>query len=112
MKQFANRLRMIQEQRGWTQSQLSEVVGISQGTISAYLNDQKSPTIDTAKNIATALGVSIGWLCGETEIQTLRGHSVKYSQLLTLLHELIDIDFINGGFSVCFFNPDDKTVSF
>ena len=112
MKKFAERLRMIQEQRGWTQSQLSEVVGISQGTISAYLNDQKSPTIDTAKNIATALGVSIGWLCGETEIQTLRGHSVKYSQLLTLLHELIDIDFINGGFSVDVASDDSKETSF
>jgi hypothetical protein len=45
-------------------------------------------------------------------MQTLRGHSVKYSQLLTLLHELIDIDFINGGFSVDVASDDSKETSF
>lgn len=69
MDKFADRLYMIQKQRGWTQSQLSKVIGISQGTISAYLNDQKSPTIATAQNIAMALGVSMGWLCGDAETQ-------------------------------------------
>ena len=106
MKIFANRLKALQESRGLSQVQISQLTGISQGTISGYLNDRKSPGLETAFHIAEALGVSVGWLCGEPEVPTLDWSNC--AQVLTLLHELVD----SFGFVVSVGNEGTKPVAY
>lgn len=67
MKEFAEQLKKIQDERRITQKQMAEIVGVSQNTISAYMRDIKSPTLDLVARFAKALGVSIGYLCGEEQ---------------------------------------------
>jgi len=53
-------MRKIQEQSGITdQYKLAKVVGISQGTISNYLNDKTYPTLEVAARIYKNYGLRV-----------------------------------------------------
>ena len=64
VKEFAERLREVQKQRKWTQREMAGHIGITVTSLSAYMNDRKTPALDVAVKIARALDVSIGWLRG------------------------------------------------
>ena len=64
MKVFAERLKQLLNKRGITQKELAQQLYISETTMSNYILDRTSPTIDVACFIANKLGVTIGWLCG------------------------------------------------
>lgn len=54
------RIREVREKRNMTQEELSELSGVSRGTISALENGtSRATTTKTLMNIARALGVSI-----------------------------------------------------
>ena len=52
MKIFAGNLRSLMEESRMTQQELSRMTGISQGTISRYLNAQCMPSVNALVNIA------------------------------------------------------------
>ncbi|MCL6445041.1 MAG: helix-turn-helix domain-containing protein [Alicyclobacillus sp.] len=60
------RLREIRERRGLTQIELSHMAGVSQSIISDIENDCVSPTIRVLQKLASALGVSVSDLLGES----------------------------------------------
>lgn len=69
---FARRMKKAREDKGMKQNELAKAVGVTPTTISAYEKSDdegngKKPTLENAKSIAEALGVSIDWLCGMTE---------------------------------------------
>ena len=66
-KIFAIRLKEARETLHISQTALAEKVALTSASISAYEKGIKSPTLDTAKAIAEALGVSLGWLIGADE---------------------------------------------
>lgn len=57
-------LKYYREEKGLTQSALAEMVGISRFSIMDYENCSKSPTLDTARKIASALDVELDFLDG------------------------------------------------
>lgn len=61
-KNFARRLRRRMEYIGVSQEWLSEKTGISQVTISKYLNVKATPSGYNLERIARALGTSVGSL--------------------------------------------------
>ncbi len=70
---FAERLKQAREACSLKQNELAKIVGVTPATISAYENSDggkngKKPTLENAQNIASALGVSLDWLCGLNEI--------------------------------------------
>ena len=65
-------MKKAREDKGMKQNELAKAVGVTPTTISAYEKSDdegngKKPTLENAKSIAEALGVSIDWLCGMTE---------------------------------------------
>jgi transcriptional regulator with XRE-family HTH domain len=54
---FGNRLRQLREKAGWTQKQLADASGISQGSIANLEQDRRAPTWETVQALAGALGV-------------------------------------------------------
>lgn len=56
------RMKFYRKQKGMTQTELSQVVGIAQSEISAYESGAKSPKVTVAMAIAEALGVTIAEL--------------------------------------------------
>lgn len=56
---FARTLMYKMEDRGFTQSELSELTEIGQPSISAYLNKKRSPSIGTIQRLARALKCTV-----------------------------------------------------
>lgn len=59
---FSNHLVEIMGIRGYTQRTLSEYTGISKGSINAYINKDKTPSLTNVRKIAYALDCSIAEL--------------------------------------------------
>jgi transcriptional regulator with XRE-family HTH domain len=60
-----DRIRVLREEKGWTQNHLSKITGVPQPTIWRLEKGEiTSPKIDLLKKIALALGVSIDVLTG------------------------------------------------
>ena len=58
-KEFGIRLSRLMRRKGIMQSELSELTGITQASISQYINGRKSPSFYTVDKIARALDCSI-----------------------------------------------------
>lgn len=66
-KIFANRVKAVRTQKNISQAELAKIAGVSAATISSYENPNgaKVPTLDKAAAIASHLGVTLDYLCGE-----------------------------------------------
>ncbi len=75
MTTFGKRLRETRAEMGITQKELAELSGVSTVMISSYERSDaetgKNPSLNVVYSIASALGVSIDWLCGTTENKSL-----------------------------------------
>lgn len=56
---FADNLASMMEESGYTQMDLAEETGLSQSTISTYLNKRKFPGVKAIINIAYALDCEV-----------------------------------------------------
>lgn len=89
MKEFSERLRTIQKERDISQHTMAEMTGITATSISAYINDRKTPALDVAVKIAKTFGVSMDWLCGgDTATKTIKLNT--YEDLFKMLVAVAD----------------------
>lgn len=61
---FAVRLTNALEASGMTQKQLADATGLTQASISRYINGDRIPRAQIAAKIAAALGITCDYLCG------------------------------------------------
>jgi putative transcriptional regulator len=54
-----SRLKVLRAERGWTQEQLSQSVGVSRYAINALETERHDPSLDLAFRIAAAFGLWI-----------------------------------------------------
>lgn len=54
-----SRLKVLRAERGWTQEQLSQTVGVSRYAINALETERHDPSLDLAFRIAGAFGLSV-----------------------------------------------------
>ena len=59
-------LKTIREQKGINQTQLAAMLGVSQGSVSAWETGRWEPSIDALKKIALILSVTVDDLIGDT----------------------------------------------
>jgi len=64
MYQLGERIREERTKNNLTQRQLSEILGIKSGTFSRYETNEIDPPISNLCKIASALHVSVDYLCG------------------------------------------------
>lgn len=55
----------LRESKGWNQSELADKSGVSRVMIGKYERGDAVPSLDAAKKIADAFGVSLDYLVGE-----------------------------------------------
>lgn len=67
MKIKADFLERLRKERGLTQVQLANRLGITQGTFALYETGKRNPKIETVKKIAKALNVGWSMLCDEDD---------------------------------------------
>jgi len=65
---FGERILSIRKRLKWSQDELAKKVRTSAPIIGRYERNEIKPAIDTAKNIADALGVTIDFLLGRDDM--------------------------------------------
>ena len=95
---LGTRLKLLRKRLKVNQMEFSKMISISSATLSAYETGVKNPSLAVLKNIAETCNVSIDWLCGLSEKESLsNSDSIKtYSDIIKILIEIekcIDIDF-------------------
>lgn len=73
MELFPQRLKQARKANNFTQEDLADLSGVSKGSVSAYEKGSKIPSAVSLVGIASALRVSIGWLCGENSFENKDG---------------------------------------
>lgn len=68
---IGKQMRIARKEKGYTQKQLGELLGVSQAMVAAYENDRRNPTVDTVEKIADALGIAAGFLL-QNEYENLK----------------------------------------
>ncbi|KXG73829.1 helix-turn-helix domain-containing protein [Thermotalea metallivorans] len=66
---FGQRLSILRKEKGLTQSQLAEVLGVSRGTIGMYEIDKRDPDTSTLEKLSNYFNVSVDYLLGRTDIK-------------------------------------------
>lgn len=67
--EFAQRLMMIRKQKKLSQADLAQRVGIHGNMLGRYERGEARPFVEMAAKIAEALGVSLDYLVGNTELE-------------------------------------------
>jgi transcriptional regulator with XRE-family HTH domain len=57
---FADNLRRLREERGWTQEQLADAAGLHLNHVSKLENCHREPKVRTISKLAKGLGVNAG----------------------------------------------------
>lgn len=65
---FGTRLKEVREEKGMKREVLAEQIGTSAAIIGRYERSERTPSVDIAKKIAEALGVSLDYLVGDTTV--------------------------------------------
>ena len=94
MNSVANRLSMMLEEKNMTQRKLSELIGVSEVTISRYLNGSRNPKADIIIDIANALDVSVDYLLGREDQKNI---SKKEQQEHDEFIENVRIQFMDAS---------------
>ncbi len=66
---FADRLIELRKKRGFSQEELAKKLGTQAPAIGRYERGGAKPTIEVASKISKALGVSLDYLVGNTDVE-------------------------------------------
>lgn len=80
MKNIAKIIADLRKQKGWSQTELATESGVSREIIGKYERGEAVPSIEFAKRIADAFGVSLDYLAGEGKLSKLDKKTVKRMQ--------------------------------
>jgi transcriptional regulator with XRE-family HTH domain len=86
---ISNKMILLRKERNWSQTELSKLVGCSRELISKYEKGLTTPSIDFAKKIADAFGVTIDYLAGEGQNATFDKKMLQRIQALQNLDKEI-----------------------
>jgi transcriptional regulator with XRE-family HTH domain len=75
----------LRNSKGWSQTDLSEKSGVSRVMIGKYERNEAVPSLDAAKKIADALGVSLDYLVGEGVNSNFDKQTLERIKILQLL---------------------------
>ena len=72
LKDFADRLRMLREEKGLSLRELAEDTGISKTALGYYENCERDPSLSVVRIIAEYFDESIDFLVGDTSIRNIK----------------------------------------
>lgn len=64
MKKLAERIKMLRDEKHFTQEQLGKAVGYDQSRAAKWENGSLEPNVDTLIALAELFGVTVGYLVG------------------------------------------------
>lgn len=103
---FAERVKSLRKEKGITQVDLAEVVGLSKGTVAMWEVGKREATFSTLNKLADYFQVPIDYLIGRSDdrsaktytedfIERILGHERKYEELLNDIRTLDDYGYVS-----------------
>jgi len=68
---FPQRMKTLRKGSQMSQRELAQRLGFSAGTIAMYETGRREPSFDTIKQLATMFNVSVDYLLGRTDLETM-----------------------------------------
>lgn len=91
---FSSRIKELRDKKGMTQVIFSEFIGVTQQTLSGYENGRTMPSLDAVREIANKCHISIDWLCGLSDKESIEIKINTYSDILSYIMKLGDIEIL------------------
>ena len=92
---IGDRIQALRKQHGWSQQQLAKKVGTSGPIVGRYERGEMTPSVEVAKKLAAAFGVTLDFLVDDT------GKSVEIKDK-AMLQRLMEIEALDA--------EDQKTI--
>lgn len=92
---FADRLKELRKEKGITQKEFADKIGVTAAALSAYENNIKNPSILVAKRIGEVFNVSISWLCGLTNRKSANKIFSTYTDVIDVFFDIMNVGKIN-----------------
>ncbi len=84
---LAIRIQELRKQKGWSQIELAEKIGLSKAQMSRYETKNVQPPADTLNKIATALDTTVDFLISGDKTEKAKA-AIKNSELLQSFKEM------------------------
>lgn len=72
-KKFAERFRVLRKERGYTQEEIAQELGVKRGTIAAWEAGHRTPELSKAYKAAEIFNISTDYLLGRTDDPNEKG---------------------------------------
>ncbi|MCI7061412.1 MAG: helix-turn-helix domain-containing protein [Lachnospiraceae bacterium] len=95
MQYFGERLRDLRHEKHMTQKQLADKLDLSKGTISAYEQGKKYPSIEVLIKLCNILQVSADYLLGLSDDMQLMRSNLTDEQMSTFRKLIYDMEQYN-----------------
>lgn len=92
---LSTRIKELRTSMRLTQKEFAELINVSTVSVSSYETEAKSPSLDMIINIAQKCNVSIDWLCGLSNKQSLGNEIKDYPDLLRTLVNLCSVKYLD-----------------
>lgn len=66
---FSRRVKLLRDERNWSQQELADKLGTSKSLVSYYENSQREPGYFMILNISKVFGVDVAYIMGETDMR-------------------------------------------
>lgn len=67
-RMFGRRLQTLRREQGWSQPDLAQKIGTSGAVVGRYERGEITPSIEVARKLAEALGVTVDYLVSEHQL--------------------------------------------
>lgn len=84
MDTFGKRMAVLRKERKMTQDELAKLLNTSISVVGRYERDEMTPSVEVAKNIATFLNTTVGYLLGENDNADLFKDPAMLNRLVEL----------------------------
>jgi transcriptional regulator with XRE-family HTH domain len=85
------KIKKLRQQKGWSQTQLANKMGVRSQHISRYERGNSNPSAETLSKFAEIFGVSVDYLLSEDEENT-NTYKIKDKQLQRYFEEVDNLD--------------------
>jgi len=77
MTKIGDKVTQLRKQKGWSQTELAKQISASREAIGKYERNEALPSVETAKKIANAFGVTLDFLVDDATTPSLDKETVK-----------------------------------
>ncbi|MCX7746908.1 MAG: helix-turn-helix domain-containing protein [Clostridia bacterium] len=82
MASFGERLKLLREEKGKTQQEIAELLGLSRSALSKYEHNDREPDRQAVAMLTDYFDVSVDYLFGRTNVRNHYSQNDKVEQLM------------------------------